>query len=125
LTSSIAISPTFTQPLSSTASGSGAPTVHSMSAGAIAGICIAILACLCVAALAVFLLRRRRQRKVSPDQPSGSRSVSEVTASTGTTAWTRSGAFELVLLARLWMLIILTTSRSTESQCHTFHCIPG
>ncbi|KAJ7339024.1 hypothetical protein DFH08DRAFT_1013759 [Mycena albidolilacea] len=89
LSSSIAISPTFTQPLSPAASGSGVPTVHGMGAGAIAGICITIVACLCVAALAVFLLRRRRRRKVSPDQPSGSRSVSEVAASTGTTAWTR------------------------------------
>jgi hypothetical protein len=109
LTSSIAISPTLTQPLSPTAKGSesGAPTVHGLRAGAIAGICIAIVACLCVAVLAVFLLRRRRRGKVTPDQPSGSRSVSEVAASMGTTAWTsRSGAFELLLLARLWMLII-------------------
>ncbi|KAJ7842520.1 hypothetical protein B0H13DRAFT_2098696 [Mycena leptocephala] len=90
LTSSTAISPTLTQPLSPTAKGSesGAPTVHGLRAGAIAGICIAIVACLSVAVLAVFLLRRRRRGKVSPEQPSGSRSVSEVAASMGTTAWT-------------------------------------
>jgi hypothetical protein len=102
LTSSIAISPTLTQPLSPTAKGSesGAPTVHGLRAGAIVGICIAIVACLSVAVLAVFLLRRRRRGNVSPDQLSGTRSVSEVAASMGTTAWTsRSGAFELLLLA--------------------------
>ncbi|KAJ6591262.1 hypothetical protein DFH09DRAFT_197385 [Mycena vulgaris] len=88
LASSIAISPTFTQPLSSTASGSGTPTTHGLRAGAIAGICIAIAVCLCVAALGVFLLRRRRQRRVSTDQPSESRSMNEAAASMGTTAWT-------------------------------------
>ncbi|KAJ7851892.1 hypothetical protein B0H13DRAFT_2084747, partial [Mycena leptocephala] len=90
LTSSIAISPTLTQPPSSTAKGSesGAPTIHGLRAGAIAGICIAIVGCLSVAALAVFLLRRRRRGKVSPDQPSGSRSVSEVATSMGATTWT-------------------------------------
>lgn len=103
LTSSTAISPTrtFTQPLSPTPSGSGAPTVHGLRVGAIAGICIAIVACLCVVAFGVFLrLRRRRRRKVSPDQPNRSRSVSKVGALMGITAWTgRSGAFKL--LARL------------------------
>ncbi|KAJ7037603.1 hypothetical protein C8F04DRAFT_1256820 [Mycena alexandri] len=65
LTSSTAISPTFTQPLSPTPSGSGAPTVHGLRVGAIAGICIAIVACLCVVAF-----------------------VSKVAALMGITAWT-------------------------------------
>jgi hypothetical protein len=90
LTSSIGISPTFTQPLSSTTSGS---THHGLGAGAIAGICIAIAICLCVAALAGFLLRRQGRRQISRDQPSGSRSMSEAAASLGTIPWTqRSGA---------------------------------
>ncbi|KAF7366026.1 hypothetical protein MVEN_00478500 [Mycena venus] len=88
LTSSIGILPTLTQPLSPTASGSGTPTSHGLRGGAIAGICIAIAACLCVAALGMFLLRRRRRRGVTTDQPSGSRSVSEAAASVGVTAWT-------------------------------------
>ncbi|KAJ7607016.1 hypothetical protein B0H17DRAFT_1153993 [Mycena rosella] len=62
---------------------------HGLHAGAIAGICIAIAACIGLAALGVFLLRRRRRRHASTDQPSRSRSVSEAAASFGTTAWTR------------------------------------
>ncbi|KAJ6600040.1 hypothetical protein DFH09DRAFT_901758 [Mycena vulgaris] len=105
LTSSIAISPTFTQPLSPTVSGSGTPT-HGLRAGAIAGICIAIAACLCVAVWGLFLLRRRRQRRVSTNQPGGSRSMSEAAASMGTG---RSGA-----------LIIVWASFSTDA--HILRC---
>ncbi|KAJ7653851.1 hypothetical protein B0H17DRAFT_1214512 [Mycena rosella] len=89
LTTSTGASPTFTQPLSHTASGSEMPTAHGLHAGAVAGICIAIAACIALAALGVFLLRRRRRRHASTDQPSRSRSVSEAAASLGTTAWTR------------------------------------
>ncbi|KAJ7694747.1 hypothetical protein B0H17DRAFT_1198916 [Mycena rosella] len=51
LTTSTSASPTFTQPLSPTASGSEMPTPHGLHAGAIAGICIAIAACIGLAAL--------------------------------------------------------------------------
>ncbi|KAF7366018.1 hypothetical protein MVEN_00477700 [Mycena venus] len=89
LTSSVSTSPTFTQPLSPTASGSGTLTPHGLHPGAIAGICISIVASLCVGALTVFLLRRQRRRRVSTDQPSPSRSMNDAAASMGTT--TRTG----------------------------------